>query len=701
MLSHEPGNKPILPTDFTGFPYSCSRGRSFSLPWISRFKDLLETRNDHIMSHILEDSCQIHVKGPDQERRGKGSVRTIVRRASASIRGLVFRDHNGRWGSEGIEAEGARYRHRLHSDARPSTTWQRLRQRASFIRHSRDLHRTASNLETVPSPTFPIPGSGTDPPIIPRHTGAAAKAAAAAAAQGEFFASTAGRKLPLIDCGIQADRESGIGINMTASEAGSDVEDQPATTRVDFVSVLPVDLALYVLSLLDAENLLAASEVSRTWNFVVRNQHVWRESFMREKSSTFAATGPIQPGAGLGVPPVMPSNNWKQVYHVRERLERNWREGKLTPTHLIGHSDSIYCVQFDEYVSQLTHSRRHANHFRRSKIITGSRDRTIRIWDMRTFECRLVIGPPDVVNSNSIFLNEHNLPVHCAQRDGVEVSVSMPATVSFPIHHHGSVLCLQYDDRTLVTGSSDSTCIVYNMRSGYRPVRRLIHHEAAVLDVVFDEKHIVTCSKDVSICIWDRETGTPLKDLRGHTGPVNAVQLSGNTIVSCSGDFLVKLWHIDTEKVVREFAGHTKGLACSQFSEDGRYVASAGNDKTIRIWDADTGECLQEMKAHDNLVRSLHIDSVSGRLISASYDQDIKVWDIATGRLLLDFPKWHHSWVLAARSDYRRIISAGQDPKILVMDFGASIPGIELLESVSPSSLDMSHGDHCPPRVFI
>jgi F-box and WD-40 domain protein 1/11 len=162
---------------------------------------------------------------------------------------------------------------------------------------------------------------------------------------------------------------------------------------------------------------------------------------------------------------------------------------------------------------------------------------------------------------------------------------------------------------------------------------------------------------------------------------VEATPMRGNTIVSCSGDFKVKLWNIDTGKNIKELAGHTKGLACSQFSDDSRFIASAGNDKIIRIWDANTGLCLRSIAAHDNLVRSLHIDSISGRLVSGSYDQDIKVFDMNTGSLLLDFPKWHTSWVLGAKSDYRRIISTGQDPKILIMDFGMNIPGIEKLES--------------------
>jgi F-box and WD-40 domain protein 1/11 len=37
--------------------------------------------------------------------------------------------------------------------------------------------------------------------------------------------------------------------------------------------------------------------------------------------------------------------------------------------------------------------------------------------------------------------------------------------------------------------------------------------------------------------------------------------------------------------------------------------------------------------------------------------------------------------VLSAKSDYRRIVSTGQDPKILIMDFGAGIKGIEMLET--------------------
>lgn len=89
-------------------------------------------------------------------------------------------------------------------------------------------------------------------------------------------------------------------------------------------------------------------------------------------------------------------------------------------------------------------------------------------------------------------------------------------------YHKASVLCLQFDQEILVSGSSDHSCIVWSLPS-YTPIRRLRHHTAGVLDVCFDDKHIVSCSKDTTICVWDRKTGALVRQLAGHCGPVNAV----------------------------------------------------------------------------------------------------------------------------------------------------------------------------------
>jgi F-box and WD-40 domain protein 1/11 len=162
------------------------------------------------------------------------------------------------------------------------------------------------------------------------------------------------------------DYESGIGIALTSSEieiyvpsaeVDSDVDvgldgdaEESHISRIDFVSELPIELAIQVLAYLDAAALANASRVSRQWELVVANQHVWRESFLREKTTTYATSGPVKPGIGLGIPALRPGNDWREIYRVKEELDRRWKEGKARPVYLNGHSDSIYCLQFDEYV---------------------------------------------------------------------------------------------------------------------------------------------------------------------------------------------------------------------------------------------------------------------------------------------------------------------------------------------------------------
>ncbi|CCU80382.1 F-box/WD repeat-containing protein [Blumeria hordei DH14] len=587
-------------------------------------------------------------------------IRGIIRRVSTSFKN--------------------RRREIQEKDQLPKTAWEKLRTATGFHWQKKSLSTTSQFGLDVEDREYSssVTRYNSQAPKIPLQRGGSAIRTTLESNTILPYASTknsySGRCPQLFSAtDLNEDGESGIGIAITTSSKNPlenldplVVDNYNNISRVDFISNLPAELAIQILAYLDQKTLCNLSVVSRKWLDVSQAKCIWREVFLRDQTITYATGKPITLGAGLGLPASKPDNNWKDLYRVREQLRHNWMRGAAQAVYLNGHLDSIYCVQFDE-----------------TKIITGSRDKTIRVWDLKKYICVLIIGPPDVISHSSIMRDNKGQPQHFATMPDMTKKPSevCPATVSFPIHHNQSILCLQFDKDILATGSSDSTCILYDIKNGYKPIRQFRHHTAAILDLVFDSQHIVTCSKDFTICIIDRENGTLLKQLRGHGGPVNAVQLRGNIIVSCSGDCTVKLWNIDTGKNIKELIGHINGLACGQFSDNSRFIASAGNDKIIRIWDANTGEILKSIVAHENLVRSLHIDSISGRLVSGSYDQDIKVFDMATGALLLDFPKWHTFSVLGAKSDYRRIISTGQDTKILIMDFGMSIKGIEKLES--------------------
>ena len=232
----------------------------------------------------------------------------------------------------------------------------------------------------------------------------------------------------------------------------------------------------------------------------------------------------------------------------------------------------------------------------------------------------------------------------------------------------------------MVTGSSDCSLIVWDVKDDYRPVQRLVNHRAGVLDVCFDDKHIISCSKDTRISVWDRKTLTLVRTLVGHHGPVNAVQLRGDLVVSASGDGIAKLWNLTSGLCVKEFPSKDRGLACVEFSPDCRTILAGGNDKVIYQFDASSGYLVREMRGHGDLVRSLYYDAPNGRVVSGSYDHSVKAYDIATGDMICDFMHWTTSWMLSAKADYRRIVATSQDAKAVIIDFGFALNGVELLK---------------------
>ncbi|KAF2664187.1 WD40 repeat-like protein [Microthyrium microscopicum] len=437
-------------------------------------------------------------------------------------------------------------------------------------------------------------------------------------------------------------------------------------TYPDPAPKLPLEIVDMIFSHLDLNSLVSASRVSWTWNSIVEKNATWRSLYLKtyspQRYSRDAPKTQLQIGGrGLGRSDRCPQD-FKAMAKARRQIDQNWQKHNPKAIYFNGHTDSVYCCQFDE-----------------KKIITGSRDRTIRVWDMNTLRCLRVIGSPANKPTKATHprLEEHKSTVHTVfsvngTREGDDI-YHVPA-----YFHNASILCLQYDDKILVSGSSDTTCIVWDVDT-FEPIARLRCHTAGVLDICFDDTFIVSCSKDWKICVWSRKTYELLNVLEGHRGPVNAVQMRGKYLVSASGDGSARLWDMETMQEVRQFASEDRGLAAVEFSDDARFILAGGNDQVIYKYDISTTECVMKYEGHDNLVRSLFLDSQNGRVLSGSYDQGMRVYDFQTGADMGVYNNWTTSWILAAKSDYRRIVATSQDGRVLMMDFGWDVENAELL----------------------
>ncbi|KAG2108421.1 WD40 repeat-like protein [Suillus discolor] len=349
--------------------------------------------------------------------------------------------------------------------------------------------------------------------------------------------------------------------------------------------------------------------------------------------------------------------NWHTLYRSRATLERRWRDPRGEPRvmRIEGHGDSVYCLDFD--------SRR---------IITGSRDRTIKVWCIRTGECLATFE----AHLGSVlclkFEKDFDAKRSCSRRsfsrgpinsEEEEGGANEDANEGEEEESHGM----------MVSGSSDCTVRVWDLYAKHRgsgvraDVRAILRgHSGGVLDLRMDENWIVSCSKDALINVYSRSTLTLHAVLRGHEGPVNAIGLEGGRVVSASGDGRMMLWDAASGRCERVFEGHERGLACIEFKDD--LILSGSNDCTIKLWRASTGECLHTFAGHTLLVRALCFDPKTG----------VWEWREPAVDLVREFRDLHASHIFDVKFDVGRIVSTSHDQKIVVLDFTDGIEGSEI-----------------------
>lgn len=164
----------------------------------------------------------------------------------------------------------------------------------------------------------------------------------------------------------------------------------------------------------------------------------------------------------------------------------------------------------------------------------------------------------------------------------------------------------------------------------------------------------------------------------GHSQTVTAATYSsdGRWIVSGSRDRTARLWDADSGTLLREFRGHAGRITCLAVSSDSKRIVSADGG-SVRLWDTETGILIHEFRTNSPIAAvSLSHD---GRQISAADSHDLSTWDVQTGQLLSQFKlSTNNSIAAAAFSSDRRILvvssSSDKDPGLRVwnLDSGSS-----------------------------
>lgn len=323
--------------------------------------------------------------------------------------------------------------------------------------------------------------------------------------------------------------------------------------KVDFLKHLPNPICTHILHYLDIRSLCRATSVSRTWKQCIDNaSNVWKQKMIE---SDFIPTS---------------NDDYKQIVRRHTIMRQNWFHNRHRKMVLEGHEDDLVtCLQFDN-----------------EKIITGSDDHSIHVYDIATGHLKRVLNG-----------------------------------------HDGGVWALQYVGKTLVTGSIDRTIRVWNIETGrchfilrghsstVRCLRIIMPSPVTKADgtVAIEprEPMIISGSRDMTIRVWklpdiDNDPELPLSTgleddvvsgryrkfkLAEHEHSVRDLAVYGNTLVSGSYDNNVIIWDLETGKRVFTLKGHTMKVYCVAIDPKRRHCISGSLDASVRIWGLDDGEC--------------------------------------------------------------------------------------------------------------
>ncbi|KAF9484633.1 WD40 repeat-like protein [Pholiota conissans] len=318
------------------------------------------------------------------------------------------------------------------------------------------------------------------------------------------------------------------------------------------------------------------------------------------------------------------------------------------------HTNTIYCLQLYTYPET-----------GKQVLFTGSRDKTIREWNLSTSTVERVIA------------NVHN----------------------------SSILSICVHNGYLASAGSDRRVAVWNLETD-KLVKVLCDHEDSVLCVRFDDRRLVSCSKDRTVRVYSFPDLEFQFVLGAHRAAVNAVSISESCIVSASGDRSVRLWDAETGKLLRTFDNHhTRGIASIEFSPP--FVLSGSSDKHLRLFDMTTSQGWSTCPEYDGATPDNHdhlpfqlpgnsginstglicqscgsnsiettsvlqaaADKKAGRcmhndlvrtvalgedfVLSGSYDLTIKVWDRKTGNLVADLTGGHNGRIFCIGFDSKK-----------------------------------------------
>jgi len=236
-------------------------------------------------------------------------------------------------------------------------------------------------------------------------------------------------------------------------------------------------------------------------------------------------------------------------------------------------------------------------------IISGSRDKTIVIWEINKNE-EITIVPLKRLKGHSHFVSD---------------------------------LKLSNDGQFCISSSWDNSLRLWDITYG-KTIQTFLGHQKDVLSVCFskDERQIISGSRDGTVKLWNN-LGKCKKTYKENTKNywiifVCFLQFDSPSFISCSWDGTIDIWDIPSNKIKNRLKGHKGYVQNIAISPDSSLCASGGQDGYIMLWDLQEGKHLYSLFSGEKIYSICF--SPNKYWLCASTDKNILVWDLESKEII-------------------------------------------------------------------
>ena len=287
-----------------------------------------------------------------------------------------------------------------------------------------------------------------------------------------------------------------------------------------------------------------------------------------------------------------------------------------------------------------------------SLVLTGSRDHTVRLWDMTPAAAAVASGRATGEGAAT------SAGARCLAVG--EGHVGAVAAVS--LSRRGSPLAL--------SGGADKVARVWDIAGALRAAREK-RAEALEAAGLASEEVGVHSVETAPVALAAKAAAI------AHDKGVNCAAISPNLALgaTCSGDRTARLWKLPELIPAGALRGHKRGVWAVAFSPTDRVVATAGGDKVIKLWSVDPNagavgsQCLRTLEGHTAAVLALRFVTSGTQIVSSGGDGLLVLWGVRTGAAVATLDAHEDkAWALATDGDGDRLATGGADAKLTLWE---------------------------------